>query len=124
MALRITDTEITSDEIGTRAAFRQHAAADGNGAWVVYAVPYAGRLFDRNQAITAMTIAEEKARPAPNQALIASLQAELGIKARAAEAQAEAERTAELCEPEWDSADSQAHIEAQEIDQPEAGSPS
>jgi hypothetical protein len=77
MALTITDTEITSDLTGARAEYRPHASADGNGAWVVYPSPWAARLFDRNQAITAMTIAEERARPEPDQALIASLESEL-----------------------------------------------
>jgi hypothetical protein len=78
MALTITDTKITSDAVPAYAEFRRHAAADGNGAWVVYLSPYAGRLFDRNQAISAMTVEEEKAGPAPDQALIASLKSELG----------------------------------------------
>jgi hypothetical protein len=83
MTLTITDTLITSDEVGERAEFRQHAAADGRGAWVIFAGPaefargYYGRLFDRNQAITAMTVLEEQARPQPNAALIASLESEL-----------------------------------------------
>lgn len=63
MALTITDTEITSDEITARAEFRQHAAADGSGAWVVSGIEDIGsRLLDRAQAVTAMTIAEEQAR--------------------------------------------------------------
>jgi hypothetical protein len=36
-----------------------------------------GRLLDRDQAISAMTIEEEKSRPAPDQALIARLESEL-----------------------------------------------
>jgi hypothetical protein len=78
MALTITETEITSDEIGAYARWSQHAAADGSGAWVVYGDGrWDGRLFDRNQAISAMTLEEEKASPAPDQALIASLESEL-----------------------------------------------
>jgi hypothetical protein len=38
------------------AAFCQHAAADGHGAWIVSDRP--GRLFSRNQAITALTVTE------------------------------------------------------------------
>jgi hypothetical protein len=38
------------------ARFSQHAAAGGNGAWIVSTHP--ARLFSRNQAITALTLAE------------------------------------------------------------------
>jgi len=41
------------------ARFSQHAAADGNGAWGVSTHPV--RLFTRNQAITALTLAERLA---------------------------------------------------------------
>jgi hypothetical protein len=41
------------------ARFSQHAAADGNGAWIVSTHP--ARLFTRNQAITALTLAERLA---------------------------------------------------------------
>ena len=41
------------------AEFREHAAADGYGAWIVSCHP--GRLFTRNQAITAMTLVERLA---------------------------------------------------------------
>lgn len=75
MALTITDTEITSDLTRTRAEFRPHAAANGSGAWVVSS--RTARLFDRNQAISAITIEEEKTRPLPDQALIDSLESEL-----------------------------------------------
>jgi hypothetical protein len=36
--------------------FSQHAAADGNGAWIVSTQP--ARLFARDQAITALRVAE------------------------------------------------------------------
>ena len=36
-----------------------HAAADGQGAWIMSGRP--GRLFTRNQAITAMVLAERLA---------------------------------------------------------------
>jgi hypothetical protein len=36
-----------------------HAAADGHGAWIVSGLPH--RPFDRNQAITAMVLAERLA---------------------------------------------------------------
>ncbi len=39
--------------------FSQHTAAHGNGAWIVSVRP--ARLFSRNQAITALTLAERLA---------------------------------------------------------------
>ena len=68
MALTITDTEITSSDVGETASLR-------DGLWFVTGWP--GRAMDRNQAITAMTIAEEQARPEPDRLLLASLEAEL-----------------------------------------------
>ena len=44
--------------IGT-ARYSAHAAADGQGAWTVSGLPR--RLFTRNQAITAMVLAERLA---------------------------------------------------------------
>ena len=41
------------------ARFSQHAAADGSGAWIVST--HLARLFTRNQAITALTLAERLA---------------------------------------------------------------
>ncbi len=38
------------------ARYSSHAAADGQGAWIVSGLPH--RLFTRNQAITAMALAE------------------------------------------------------------------
>lgn len=77
MALTITDTHMTSDLTDARAEFRPDAAADGRGAWVLSQGRYASRLLDRNQAISAMTIEEEQARPQPDHALIGSLEREL-----------------------------------------------
>jgi hypothetical protein len=57
--LEITDEYIsltTGGEVIATARFSQHAAADGNGAWIVSTHP--ARLFSRNQAITALTLAE------------------------------------------------------------------
>jgi hypothetical protein len=68
MALTITDTQITSSEVGETAYQR-------DGLWFVTGWP--GRAMDRNQAITAMTISEEQARPEPNRLLLASLENEL-----------------------------------------------
>ena len=50
--------EIDGRVIAT-AKFREHAAADGHGTWIVSSYP--GRLFTRNQAITAMLLAERLA---------------------------------------------------------------
>jgi hypothetical protein len=59
MAIRIIDTEMTltiGEEIVATARFSKHAAADGNGAWIVST--HEARLFTRNQAIIAMSLAE------------------------------------------------------------------
>jgi hypothetical protein len=50
--------EIDGQVIAT-ADFREHAGADGHGAWAVSYYP--GRLFTRNQAITVMVLAERLA---------------------------------------------------------------
>jgi hypothetical protein len=59
MSTKINDAamalEIDGCVIAT-AKFTEHAAADGRGAWIVSCHP--GRLFTRNQAITAMVLAE------------------------------------------------------------------
>lgn len=44
------------DRVIAIARFSQHAAADGNGVWIVSTHP--ARLISRNQAITALTLAE------------------------------------------------------------------
>ena len=62
MAIRITDDAMTlelDDRVVATARFSEHAAADGNGAWIVSTHP--ASLFTRNQAITAMTLAERLA---------------------------------------------------------------
>jgi hypothetical protein len=62
MAIRTMDDTMTL-EIGNRvvatAWLSEHAAADGNGAWIISAHP--ARLFGRNHAITALTLAERLA---------------------------------------------------------------
>jgi hypothetical protein len=62
MATRIDNDYMTAEYdgrvIGT-ARYSAHAAADGQGAWVVSGWP--GCLFTRNQAITAMVLAERVA---------------------------------------------------------------
>ena len=62
MAARIEDAFMTAEHDGrviATARYSSHAAADGQGAWVVSGWP--GRLFTRNQAITAMVLAERLA---------------------------------------------------------------
>ena len=62
MAVRIEDNfmalEVDGAVVAT-ARFSTDAAADGNGAWIVSTHP--ARLFYRNQAITALTLAERLA---------------------------------------------------------------
>jgi hypothetical protein len=62
MAIRISDDSMTleiGDRVVATARFSQHATANGNGAWIVSTHP--ARLFTRNQAITALTLAERLA---------------------------------------------------------------
>ena len=84
-ALTITDTKITSDITSVYAEWSPVRAADGGGAWVIAGAGshLAARCFDRNGAITAMTIEEETAKPEPDEALIASLQRKLWIEPEA-----------------------------------------
>jgi len=62
MSTKINDSFMSLEIDGrvmATAEFREHAAADGQGAWIVSTYPR--RLFTRNQAITAMTLAERLA---------------------------------------------------------------
>ena len=62
MSTKINDDSMSLEIDGrviATAEFREHAAADGHGAWIVSCHP--GRLFTRNQAITAMVLAERLA---------------------------------------------------------------
>ena len=62
MAARIEDRFMTAEFGGRVVAVAQYspgAAADGRGAWVVSGLPR--RLFTRDQAITAMVLAERLA---------------------------------------------------------------
>ena len=62
MAIRIKSEYMALEVDGAivaTARFSEHAAADGNGAWIVSTHP--ARLFTRNQAITALTLAERLA---------------------------------------------------------------
>jgi hypothetical protein len=62
MAIQVADDfvalEVNEAVIAT-ARFSQYAAANGNGAWIVSTHP--ARLFNRSQAITALTLAERSA---------------------------------------------------------------
>jgi hypothetical protein len=62
MGARIDDDYMTAEYDGrviATARCSPHAAADGQGAWVVSGLLH--RLFTRNQAITAMVLAERLA---------------------------------------------------------------
>jgi hypothetical protein len=62
MSTKINDDSMSLEIDGrviATAELRDHAAADGQGAWTVSSYP--GRLFTRNQAITAMVLAERVA---------------------------------------------------------------
>jgi hypothetical protein len=52
-------TLMIDDKLIATARFRKDAAANGNGAWIVSTHP--ARLFTRNQAITALMLAERLA---------------------------------------------------------------
>ena len=79
MAIRIADDTMTleiGDRVVATARFSQHAAADGNGAWIVSTHP--ARLFSRDQAITALTVAELGESGYPDgHPLVAALREEL-----------------------------------------------
>ena len=62
MAAQIEDDFMTAEYDGrviATARYIEHATADGHGAWIVSGRPR--RLFTRNQAITAMALAERLA---------------------------------------------------------------
>jgi len=62
MAARIDDRFMTAEFDGrvvATARYSPNAAADGQGAWIISGLPR--RLFTRNQAITAMVLAERLA---------------------------------------------------------------
>jgi hypothetical protein len=59
MAARIEDRLMTAEfdeRVIATARYSSHAGADGRGAWTVSGLPR--RLFSRDQAITAMVLAE------------------------------------------------------------------
>jgi hypothetical protein len=62
MAIRIYSEHMICEVGGAvvaTARFSRYAAADGNGAWVVST--HTARLFNRDQAVTALTLAESLA---------------------------------------------------------------
>ena len=62
MSVRINANSMTleiDNRVAATARFSEHAAADGNGAWIVSTYP--ARLFSRNDVITALTLAERLA---------------------------------------------------------------
>jgi hypothetical protein len=77
--IEINDEYMTlaaDDKVIATALFRKHAVGDGNGAWIVSTC--LARLLDRNQAITALTVAELLESGYPDAALIVvALRAEL-----------------------------------------------
>lgn len=82
MSLMIGDNRITSDEVPAVAQrwenTREEAAYGGpEFYWTVTGGVWGDRAFDRDQAISAMTIMEELVRQQPNAALVESLRSEL-----------------------------------------------
>ena len=62
MGARIDDGFMTAEYDGrviATARYSSHASADGQGAWILSSLPR--RSFTRNQAITAMVLAERLA---------------------------------------------------------------
>jgi hypothetical protein len=62
MAIRINDKSMSLEIDGhvvATARLSEHAAANGRGTWIVSTHP--ARLFGRNEAITALTLAERLA---------------------------------------------------------------
>jgi hypothetical protein len=73
MALEVGRTAVAT------VRFSQHAAADGNGAW---SVPTClARLFDREQAITALSVADllESGYPNEHPLVVALRKERLGV---------------------------------------------
>jgi hypothetical protein len=70
-------TSLTVDgKVIATARISRHAAASGKGAWIVSTYP--ARLFTRDQAITALTIAElHETRYSDGHPLVVALQEEL-----------------------------------------------
>ena len=81
MAGRIDDDYRTAEHDGrviATARYSPHAAADGQGVWIVSGL--LRRLFTRNQAITAMVLAERLAAGyGDNDPLVIGWREELGL---------------------------------------------
>ena len=81
MAARIDDEIMTAEHDGrvvAPAQYSAHAAADGPGAWIVSGLPR--RLLTRDQAITAMVLAERLAAgPGDDDLFVIGWRAELGL---------------------------------------------
>ena len=81
--IEITTDHMTAVYDGTviaTARFGREAAADGNGAWIVSTSP--ARLFNRNDAITALSIAERLAAGyGDDDPFVRSWRAEIGVTA-------------------------------------------
>jgi hypothetical protein len=73
VTLTITGRQMTSD--ATEVYASRVGLEVGPEEWAVTGYP--GRRLSRNQAITAMTLAEERAKPDPDQVLIRTLESEL-----------------------------------------------
>jgi hypothetical protein len=61
----------TGNRVVVTARFSEHAAADGHGAWIVSTHP--ARLFTRDQAITALTVARARRKRVPGQSFAPGL---------------------------------------------------
>jgi hypothetical protein len=73
-------TAVYGGDVIATARFGKHAAADGNGAWVVSTHP--ARLFSYNDAITALTIAERLAAGyGDDDPFVKSWRGEIGVTA-------------------------------------------
>jgi hypothetical protein len=81
MGARIEDHFMTAEHDGrviATARYSEHAAADGRSAWIVSDHP--SRLFTRNQAITAMVLAERLAAGhGDNDPFVVGWREELGL---------------------------------------------
>jgi predicted Zn-dependent protease len=74
ISAEIMTLAVDGDVIAT-ARYSQHVAVDGKGAWIVST--HAARLFSRNQAITAQTLAERLAGGCGDDPFVKSWRAEL-----------------------------------------------
>lgn len=66
MSIRYIGQRIESDVTGVSAVFHPELGDDGEGAWVLSAMP--NRLLNRDDAVTAMVLADIYARNPPPEA--------------------------------------------------------